>query len=89
MADQEEAGNALLAREQVKALLQAAASGSVAQLLETARAGGLSELTSVKDGNGKTALHFAAQAGNTAVCTHLLEVVAMDPDIQDDAGNPP
>ena len=40
----------------------------------------------MKDGNGKNSLHFAAQAGQTDLCSHLLVDHGFDVNAQDDAG---
>lgn len=40
----------------------------------------------VRDGNGRTALHFAAQVAQLDVCRLLLEGHRMDVNVQDDHG---
>jgi ankyrin repeat protein len=40
----------------------------------------------VRDGNGRTALHFAAQVAQLDMCRLLLEREHMDVNVQDDHG---
>lgn len=78
---------ALQERDSVKALLTAAQSGSVSDLQAAAEHFRGQNLGDIRDGTGKTALHFAAQLGQTDVCQYLLTEQHVDPDSQDEAGN--
>lgn len=40
----------------------------------------------VRDGNGRSALHFAAQVGQNELCTALLAAHGITVDAQDDHG---
>ena len=47
---------------------------------------GQSGVGGVRDGNGRTALHFAAQVAQLDACRLLLELHRMDVNAQDDHG---
>ena len=46
------------------------------------------EVVAVRDGNGRCALHFAAQVGRDAACRYLLQDAGVSADVQDDNGAP-
>ena len=81
-----ETSRALQERDRVKALLTAAQSGSVSDIQAAAEHFTGQHLGDIKDGTGKTALHFAAQLGQTDVCHYLLTEQQVDPNSQDEAG---
>jgi hypothetical protein len=64
--------NPLKQREAVGALLVAARDGSIDAFKTAAQHFDGKELQSVKDGNGRTALHFAAAAGHTDFVQYLI-----------------
>lgn len=41
---------------------------------------------SVRDGNGRCALHFAAQVGQDDACRYLVQEAGVSVDVQDDSG---
>ncbi len=51
-----------------------------------ARHYGGSDVGRVRDGNGRTVLHFAAQVAQLAMCSYLLDERQMDVNVQDDRG---
>ncbi|GBG90485.1 hypothetical protein CBR_g50831 [Chara braunii] len=79
-------------RAKVSRLLQAAKSGDLAALQAAAEAmddggeGLAVVLRETKDGNGRGALHFAAQEGRLEVCHYLTEEIGMDIDGRDEEG---
>ena len=78
--------NALQERQAVEALLRAAQDGDVEAFTSSARHFGASELSSVKDGNERTALHFAAASGKAEMCRYLLTEAGFPRNAQDAAG---
>ncbi|MCJ1425631.1 hypothetical protein MMC29_003531 [Sticta canariensis] len=82
------AGAALHERDRVQSLLQAAQSGATAQLMEAALQFQDQDINRVRDGRGRTALHFAAQMGHTDTCKCLLEALKADANSQADEGKP-
>ncbi|KAK9281005.1 hypothetical protein L1049_003896 [Liquidambar formosana] len=46
-------------------------------------------VASVKDSNGRTALHFAASGGRTRVCKYLIEEIKLDMEMKDGRGETP
>ncbi|KAK9828865.1 hypothetical protein WJX72_002461 [[Myrmecia] bisecta] len=66
-----------------------AQSGNVAQLQAAAQRFQGEDLGSVKDGNGRCVLHFAAQLGRQDMCRHLLDEAHVDVNAQDEAGETP
>ena len=79
---------ALAAREQVKQLFQAAVAGDVERMQQVAPAVSAEGPNAVKDGNGRNALHFAAQAGQARAAEYLLDQEGIDVNAQDDSGVP-
>ena len=77
---------AMAAREQVKQLFQAAVAGDVERMQQVAPTVSTEGLNAVKDGNGRTALHFAAQAGQARAAEYLLDQEGIDVNAQDDSG---
>jgi hypothetical protein len=77
---------AMTAREQVKQLFEAALRGDLQQLEQIAPSVSSEGLGSVKDGNGRNALHFAAQGGQAGMAEHLLEKEGISANSQDDQG---
>ena len=78
--------NALQERQAVEALLKAAQDGDVEAFTSSARHFGGSELSSIKDGNERTALHFAAASGKAGMCRYLLAEAGFPRNAQDAAG---
>ena len=81
--------NALQERQAVEALLRAAQEGDVKAFASSARHFGASDLGTVKDGNERTALHFAAANGKAEMCRYLLTEAGFPKDAQDSAGEAP
>ena len=77
---------AMAARELVKQLFEAALEGNIQQLQAIAPRVSPEGLSSVKDGNGRNALHFAAQGGQVDMAEHLLESEGISVNSQDDQG---
>ena len=90
LADEEASAAAALAeRERVSALMTAARDGDLDALAAAAAAcGGPAALAAVKDGRGRTALHFAA-AGQAGAVTFLIDDQGMDPNVLDEEGDAP
>ena len=78
--------NPLVERENVKALLTAAQSGDLEGFRAAAEKFSAGDLSGVRDGNGRNALHFAAAAGNADLCQRLIEEWAFDVEAVDDSG---
>ncbi len=78
--------NPLEERENVKALLTCAQSGDLQGFKAAAEKFSTGDLSGVRDGNGRNALHFAAAAGNAALCQRLVEQWSFDADAVDDSG---
>jgi hypothetical protein len=73
LVQEKDGGTALAARAKVDALLSAAKEGDVAKFKEKAELcdeghGQEKLVQDTKDGNGRTALHFAASQGHTDLC---------------------
>ena len=81
-----EATSALYEREKVQALLEAAQRGEVDRLAEAAQQFTGQHIDSIKDGRGRTALHFAAQLGRYQACRYLLEELHAHANGQADTG---
>ena len=79
---------AMAAREQVGKLLKAAQAGDLKQLQAVAPSFGVGGVKAVKDGNGRSALHFAAQAGQARTAFYLIDEEELDVNQQDDKGEP-
>lgn len=74
-------------REKVLSLLEAAQAGNVGAFLGAAQQfESASEISEVRDGQGRTALHFAAQLGHVELCRRLLEEFECHVDSGDDEG---
>ncbi|KAK9833842.1 hypothetical protein WJX74_007548 [Apatococcus lobatus] len=86
---QPSAGDALEARKNVKALLEAAQNGNVEMLKGAALRFPGQPVGDVKDANGCTALHFAAQLGHFEACQHLLAEMQVPVNCQDGKGYTP
>ncbi len=87
--DDSSAAAALAERERVSALMTAARDGDLDALAAAAAAcGGPSALGAVKDGRGRTALHFAA-AGQAGAVAFLIDDQGMDPNTLDEEGDAP
>ena len=87
--DDDSAAAALAERERVSALMTAARDGDLAALAAAAAAcGGPAALAAVKDGRGRTALHFAA-AGRPEAVAWLIDDQGMDPNTLDEEGDAP
>ena len=82
-----DAASALHERDKVQALLQAAQSGDVLQLAAAAKHFSGQSISSVRDGQGRAALHFAAQAGRLEACKYLLEELKAEADSRADEGS--
>ena len=78
--------NALQERQAVETLLRAAQDGDVEAFTSSSQHFGASEVSSVKDGNERTALHFAAASGRAEMCRYLLTEAGFPRDAQDSAG---
>ncbi|KAK9862761.1 hypothetical protein WJX84_006149 [Apatococcus fuscideae] len=87
--EQPSPGDALEARKNVKALLEAAQNGDVAMLKGAALRFPGQPVGDIKDANGRTALHFAAQLGQLDACKHLLAKMQMATGCQDSKGYTP
>lgn len=83
---QNDSQGAMAAREQVKRLFEAALHGRIADIEKIAPAVSPSGLSSVKDGNGRNALHFAAQGGQLEAAQYLLSKEGININSQDDSG---
>eukprot|EP00898_Chlorokybus_atmophyticus_P008114 jgi/Chlat1/8303/Chrsp78S07739 len=88
------AGEALAARARVNSLLRAAQEGNVELLRLSAKAcdegaGVAAVVQSVRDGNGRSPLHFAALNGHTGACAYLVEELGVAVDLADDHGETP
>ena len=78
--------NPLVERQAVEQLLRAAQDGDAEAFSSAAQHFGDSDLSSVKDGNERNALHFAAASGQTEFCRYLLTERGFESDSQDSAG---
>ena len=78
--------NPLVERQAVEKLLRAAQDGDGEAFNCAALHFGNSDLSSVKDGNERNALHFAAASGQTEFCRYLLTDRGFESDSQDSAG---
>ena len=74
------------ARDLVKQLFEAALHGHIPDIQRIAPSVSPSGLSSVKDGNGSNALHFAAQGGQLETVTYLLRSEGISVNSQDDSG---
>lgn len=74
------------ARNLVKQIFEAAIHGSIEEIERIAPSVSPSGLSSVKDGNGRNALHFAAQGGQLEAAAYLLHKEGISVNSQDDKG---
>lgn len=79
-------GNPLLERKAVEGLLRAAQEGDVEAFNSSACHFGSSDLSAVKDGNERTALHFAAASGQAEFCRYLLTEKGFEANLHDATG---
>lgn len=84
--DSAPAGAALHERDKVRGLFTAAQGGSASQLTEAAQHFQGQDLNRVRDGRGRTALHFAAQSGRADACKYLLDFFQVDPNSRAEDG---
>lgn len=80
------AASALQERDRVQGLLTAAQDGNDLQLAERAKYFEGQPIESIKDGQGRNALHFAAQNGRVKACQYLLEALHADPNARAEEG---
>ena len=85
-APKESPANALQERKAVEKLLKAAQAGDVEAFDSSALHFGSSDLSSVKDGNERNALHFTAASGQPEFCRYLLTEKGFPVDAQDSTG---
>lgn len=83
---QADSEGAMEARDLVRQLFEAALYGRLADLQDIAPQVSTSGLSSVKDGNGRNALHFAAQGGQVETASYLIVKEGIDEDSQDEQG---
>ena len=74
------------ARELVRQLFEACLHGRLQEIQSIAPRVSTAGLNNVKDGNGRNALHFAAQGGQTEIVQYLLQNEGVSIDSQDDTG---
>lgn len=74
------------ARDLVRQLFEASLHGRVEDIEAIAPRVSTSGLSSVKDGNGRNALHFAAQGGQAEATHYLLQQQGISIDSQDNQG---
>ncbi len=74
--------------ERVSNILSAAQSGDV-DLFWAAALSGDGDLHEITEERGRTALHFAAQAGHLQLCKHLLDNLRFNVNAQDANGGAP
>lgn len=79
-------GDPLEARKAVQALLSAARAGDVEAFKGAAQRFDGSDLSSVKDANGRNALHFSASSGKTDFVQYLVAKETFEVDTADDSG---
>ncbi|CAI9107696.1 OLC1v1007118C2 [Oldenlandia corymbosa var. corymbosa] len=77
----------MASEERRKGFLAAASSGCMKQVKRFAKR--LQNLDEVEDAEGRTALHFAAAGGHTAVCDHLIKKLKLGVNVKDAKGNTP
>jgi len=77
------------ARDLVKQLFEAALKGDIPELQSIAPDVSPEGLGSVKDGNGRNALHFAAQGGQVSMAEYLLDKEGILANSRDDQGASP
>ncbi|GMH37281.1 hypothetical protein BSKO_05154 [Bryopsis sp. KO-2023] len=83
------AAEAYAQRENVRAVMEAAQSGDVDMLRGAALQFEDSDVREVRDGNGRTALHFAAQFGHRALCLAAIKEFGLDVNSEDTDGLTP
>ena len=78
--------NPLEERQHVRALLTAAQTGDLEGFEAAAGRFSAGDLSSVRDGNGRNALHFAAAGGHATLCHSLINCWGVNVDAYDEAG---
>ena len=86
--NQTQASGALSERDRVKRLLSASQEDSTEALQAAYAEFGGSDVAQVKDANGMTAMHFAAQQGRLPNLQYLIEELKAMPDPHSEAGRP-
>ncbi|KAJ3699990.1 hypothetical protein LUZ61_003695 [Rhynchospora tenuis] len=90
-----DASTALSVRAKVQKFLEAACTGNldllkkISNQLDEEGKGMAKTIEAVKDGNNRTALHFAAREGKTEICEFLLGELKLEADVRDDEGETP
>ncbi|KAK9813546.1 hypothetical protein WJX73_006231 [Symbiochloris irregularis] len=85
-----ESTNALQEREKVQNLFKSAQDGDCSRLVRLAHTDFEGqEIDKIRDGRGRTCLHFAAQAGHTEACRLLIEELGADADSATEDGDTP
>ncbi|KAJ4817345.1 hypothetical protein LUZ62_029911 [Rhynchospora pubera] len=89
-----DASTALSVRAKVQKFLEAACTGNLDLLKKISNqldeGKGMAEtVEAVKDGNNRTALHFAAREGQKDICEFLLGELKLEADVRDDEGETP
>lgn len=77
---------AMAAREMVRQLFEASLYGRIEEIESLAPKVGPNGLSSVKDGNGRNALHFAAQGAQLETASYLIRNEGINPNLHDEAG---
>lgn len=76
-----ESTNALQEREKVQNLFKAAQEGDNSRLMRLAHTEFDGQaIDRIRDGRGRTCIHFAAQGGHVEACRLLIEELSADPD---------
>ena len=86
--DQTQASGALSERDRVKRLLSASQQDSCEALQAACAEFSSTDASQVKDANGMTAVHFAAQQGRLPNLQYLVEELKAMPDPHSDSGKP-
>ena len=86
--DQTQASGALSERERVNRLLSASQQDSFEALQAACAEFSSTDASQVKDANGMTAMHFAAQQGRLPNLQYLIEELKAMPDPHSDSGKP-
>ncbi|GAX75649.1 hypothetical protein CEUSTIGMA_g3093.t1 [Chlamydomonas eustigma] len=89
MADNGSAGQALAMRQEFQAILEAVQAGNAESLKTLTKMFNKIELMELRDSQGRTILHHAAQQGHTSICKHMIEEIQMFSNTQDKNGETP